>query len=161
MRVRRPSKHELACGEEDGAEHHGRETGLGDGAVVRRVVGAVVEELVIGVDYAAEDGAEEDGEEGESGGHGGPVSQLAEDDGDAAELHVQDAVAEGRVERDEEADGCKEELNGADEEFPTQREDADVPFFEFGVQRPVAGRVTEAPRFVDEELWGVGFIDED
>jgi hypothetical protein len=51
-------------------------------------------------------------------------------------LHVQDSVAEGGVEGDEEADWCGEELDGAEEEFVGEFFDGNVPFFEFGVEGP-------------------------
>ena len=55
-----PAEHELSTRENDGADHHGRETALGDGAVASGVVRLVVEELVVDVCAAADHGAEED-----------------------------------------------------------------------------------------------------
>lgn len=125
------------------------------------MVGLVVDDLVVGVYRAAEDGTDEDGEEGQRRGHSEPAAQVAEDDGDAAELHVQDSVAEAGVERDEEADWREQELHGSDEKFAREFDDADVPFFEFCVEGPVSGFVAEAARFVDKKFWGVAFVDKD
>ena len=52
----------------------------------------VVQRLIVRVDQSAEAGAQEDAQEGECGGDGGPATEFAEDDGDAAELHVENAV---------------------------------------------------------------------
>ncbi len=112
-----PARHELAGAEQDGADHHGRQALLGHSAVSRRVVGLVVEGLVEHVGGGAEQGAEEDAEERQGGDEIAPAADLAKDEGDAAELHVEDAVAEARVERDEEADGGAEQLDGPDEEL--------------------------------------------
>lgn len=125
------------------------------------MVDFVVEELVVGVYAAADGGADEDTQEGQRGGYSGPAAEFSEDDGDPAELHVQDAVAEAGVQRDEEADWGGEELDRADEEFPRELDDADVPFFEFRVQRPVVAFVAEAAGFVDEEFGRVAFVDEE
>lgn len=54
--IARPSEEEEATGEDDGAEHHGRQTGFGDGKVVVCLEAFDVEVLVAEVD----DGAEED-----------------------------------------------------------------------------------------------------
>lgn len=64
MGGRRPAREEDAAGEEETADHHGRQAGLGDGEVARRVELADVEVLVAVVDGAAEEDADEDGEKG-------------------------------------------------------------------------------------------------
>lgn len=76
-------------------------------------------------------------------------------------MHVEDSVAEGGVQRDEEADGCAKDLDGADEEFPRELHDGYVPFFEFGVESPVSGGVAEGTGFGDEEDGRVGFVEEE
>lgn len=89
------------------------------------------------------------------------MPHLAEDDGDGAQLHVQDAVAEAGVQRYQEADGCAEELDGSDDELFGQLDDADVPFLELGVEPPVAGLVAQFAGLVDEELGGVALVSDD
>jgi hypothetical protein len=161
IRGSRPSHDELTRGKENRAEHHRRESLFGHGAVSCRMVCFIVQRLVVRVSGSAEDSADQDGEEGQRSNELGPAPNLAEDDGDAAELHVQDAVAETRIERHEEADGGAEQLDGAEEELARHFDEGDVPFFEPGVQRPVPGFVAQTPRFLhEEELW-VAFVDED
>jgi hypothetical protein len=92
-----------------------------------------------------------------------PASYLTENDGETAELHVQDSVAEGGVEGDEEADWCGEELDGAEEEFVGELFDGNVPFFEFGVEGPggcVSVRVVEWERVGKSNLPVAGFVAE-
>lgn len=78
------------------------------------------------------------------------MPDFAEDDGHATELHVEDAVAEASVEGHEEADGRHEELEGSNEELVAEFYNADIPFFEFGVEGPVSGFVAEATGLVDK-----------
>lgn len=54
----RPAEHEHACGEEDGAQHHGRESCFGHGAVVVRFEAADVVTLVAEVDGRADEDAD-------------------------------------------------------------------------------------------------------
>ncbi|KAG8413361.1 hypothetical protein J3458_012930 [Metarhizium acridum] len=156
-----PSEQELAGAEEHGAQHHGRQPLLGDGAVAGGVVGAVVQGLVVDVEGAAEHGADQDAQEGQRRDQRPPPAQLAEDDGDGAQLHVQDAVAEAGVQRHEEADGRAEELHRPQQELARQLAHADVPFLEPRVQRPVARLVPQPARLVDEQLRRVALVDED
>ncbi len=78
------------------------------------------------------------------------MSDFTKDDGHAAELHVEDAVAETSVEGHKEADRRHEELERSDEELVAEFYDADIPFFEFGVEGPVSCFVAEATGFVDK-----------
>lgn len=148
-RIGRPAGDELAGREEHGPEHHGREPPLGDGAVARGVVALVVVELVAHVDEAAGEGADAEREEGQLARHQRPAPDLAEDDGHRPQLHVEDAVAEACVQRDERADGRAEQLDRADQELPPELQDADVPLLELGVQRPVARLEPQPPRLGD------------
>lgn len=104
---------ETAC-EDDGTQHHGWETGFGDGEVVVCFEAGDVEALVEEVDDGAEEDADEEGEEGEGAHDLVPAADFLEDDGECGEAEVEDAVDEGGVEGDEEADGGCEELEGAD-----------------------------------------------
>ena len=124
------------------------------------VVG-VVRGLVVDVDGAADDDADEDGQEGQRRHKGPPAAQLAKDDGDGAQLHVQDAVAEAGVQRHQEADGRAEQLHRPQQELVRQLRHADVPLLKLGVQRPVVAVVPEASRLVDEQLLRVALVDED
>jgi hypothetical protein len=123
------------------------------------MVDFVVKKLIICVYSAANGSAEEDCKKRKGRGDGGPVPVLSKDDGDAAELHVEDTIAETSVERDEEADWRAEELNWSEEELLREIPKRDVPFLVFGVQSPVAGCVAEGARFASEESWRVGFVD--
>ena len=73
-----------------------------------------VEALVEEVDGGAEEDADEEGEEGEGADDLVPAADFLEDDGEGGEAEVEDAVDEGGVEGDEEADGGCEELEGTD-----------------------------------------------
>jgi hypothetical protein len=125
------------------------------------MVDFVVEKLIVCVYSAANGSAEEDCEERKGRGDGGPVSVLCKDDRDAAELHVEDTIAETGVERDEEADWCAEELDWPEEELLGEVTERYVPFLVFGVQSPVAGCVAKGARFASQEGWWVGFVDEE
>jgi hypothetical protein len=111
------------------------------------MVDFVVEKLIVCVYSAANGGAEEDCKKRKGRRDGGPVSVLIKDDGDAAELHVENTIAETGVERDEEADWGAEELNWPEEELLREITKRDVPFLVFGVQSPIAGCVAEGARF--------------
>lgn len=147
--VGRPAEHELAASKKNAAEHHGRETRFGDGAAAVGTEAGEVEFLVEEVDDGAKKDADEFGEEGEGAHHRVPAAFLLEDDGEARQKEVEDAVAEGGVQRDEEADRGGEHLEGPDQEFRREFAQRDVPFFVLRVEGPVAALVAEAARFVD------------
>lgn len=84
-----------------------------------------------------------------------------EGDGEGGERGVQQAVAEGRVDGDGEADGGEEHLEGAHAEFVHHFFEGDVPFFEAGVQGPIPRGDAEPARFVDEEAGRVGFVEDE
>src|SRR3569833_3936309 len=111
----------------------------------------VIESLVVNVNPASEDRPDEDAKEGERCHEGRPLPDLVEDDGDPAKLHVETTVAEARIECDQEADGREEELNGPHEELSRELLHADIPLFEFGVQCPVSGVMTELTRLVHQQ----------
>lgn len=161
LRVRRPAHDELSRSEEHRSKHHRWQTSLRHCAVTSRVIRLVVQRLVIRIDGRTKTRTEEDAQEWQCSRDRRPPSNLAEDDGHTAELKVQNSVTKACVQSDEEADRRHQQLHGADQELATQLREADVPLFELGVQSPVAGLVTQAPRFVDKELGWVGFIDED
>jgi hypothetical protein len=123
------------------------------------MVDFVVEKLIVCVYSAANGSAEEDCKKRKSRGDGGPVSVFSKDDGDAAELHIEDTIAETSVERDEEADWRAEELNWSEEELLREITKRHVPFLVFGVQSPVTGCVAEGARFASEKSWRVSFVD--
>lgn len=160
-RVRGPARDELAAGEQDRPQHHGREALLGHGVVPRRVVRLVVVELVRDVDACTRDGAQAEGQEGQLARHERPPPHLVEDDRDRPELHVQYAVAERGVQRHQEADGRAQQLHGPDQELARQLFDADVPLLELGVQRPVARLVPQPGRLPHQQPRRVRFVDED
>lgn len=56
--IARPSEEEETTGEDNGAEHHGRQTGFGDGEVVVCFEAFDVEVLVAEIDYSAEEDAD-------------------------------------------------------------------------------------------------------
>lgn len=99
-----PAEDEQAGGEEDGSDHHGRETGLGDGEVVVGFEALDVEPLIEKIEGCAEENADEVGEEGEGADDGVPAADFLEFDGEGRKTQVEDSVDEGCVERDEEAD---------------------------------------------------------
>ena len=109
-----PGEAEEAACKDDGAEHHRWETGFGDGEVVVCFEAGDVEALVEEVDDGAEEDADEEGEEGEGTHDLVPAADFLEDNGEGGEAEVEDAVDEGGVEGDEEADGGCEELEGTD-----------------------------------------------
>lgn len=156
-----PSDYELPTAEEDGPDHHWWETFLGYGTVARSVVRPVVEVLVDHVDACTKDAAQQDGDERKFSGQNLPAANFAKDNGDGSELHVQDAIAEAGVESHAEADGSAENLDRTDQKFSRQLDDADIPFFELGVESPVAGLMAETAGLVDKELGWVRFVDED
>lgn len=125
------------------------------------MVGLVVEGLVVDVRSGAEDCADQGAEERQGCDEGAPAADFVEDDRDAAQLHVQYAVAETRVQRYQEADGRHQQLHRPDQELFCQFLDGDVPFLEFGVQCPVSGFVAEATGLVNEQFGRIGFVNED
>lgn len=158
---RSPTEHELPTREDDRANHHRRQTALRNGAIASGAVRLVVQKLVIHVRAAADHGTEEDAQERQSSNQLLPPADLAKDDGDGAQLHVQDAVAKAGVQGDEKADGRTEELHRAEQELVGELGEGDVPFLELGVEGPVAGFDAQAAGFVDEQARRVGFVDED
>jgi len=138
---RRPAEDEHTRGEDDGAQHHGREARLGHGAVVVGLVALDVEALVGDVGDGAEEGADEQRQEGQRADDQVPAALFLELDGEGGQVEVQDAVDEGRIQSDEEADRRRQELEGTDEVFVAQLLQADVPLLVAGVQGPVAGLV--------------------
>lgn len=144
-----PGEEEEAGCENDRAEHHGRETGFGNGEVVVCFEAGDIEFLVEEVDGCAEEDADKDAEEGEGADDGVPAAGFLEDDGESGEAKVEDAVDEGGVEGDEEADRGCEELEGADEVFVAEFFEGYVPFFMAGVEGPVAAVEAEPSGFVD------------
>nr|POE94622.1 hypothetical protein CFP56_16859 [Quercus suber] len=157
----RPREHEEARDEDDAAEHHGRQARLGHRPAAVGLPARDVEALVQQVAGGAERDAEQHGEEGQRAHQPVPAALRLEDERDRAQARVQDAVDEGGVQRDEEADRRGEELERAHEVLLAELAERDVPFFVFGVQRPVAGFVAQATRFDDEERGGVAFVEDE
>lgn len=104
-----PAEDEEACGEDDRPEHHGWETGFGNGEVVVLFEAGDVELLVVEVDACAHEDADEVGEEGKRADDLVPAADFLEFNGEGSQTEVEDAVDEGGVEGDEEADGGCEE----------------------------------------------------
>lgn len=156
-----PGEAEEATCEDDGAEHHGWETGFGDGEVVVCFEAGDVEALVEEVDGGAEEDADEESEEGEGADDLVPAADFLEDDWEGGEAEVEDAVDERGVEGDEEADGGCEELEGTDQVFVSEFSERHVPFFMAGVEGPVSAGETETTGFVDEEDGGVALVEEE
>ena len=158
--ARRPANDKVGSGEEERPQHHREQAPFRHRSVASCVVNLVVQDLVVDVDAQAKDGTDEDAQEGQGGCDGFPAADLAKDDGDGAELHVQNAVAETEVDGHEKADGRTEHLNRSDQEFAYEFLHADVPLLELGMQCPVARLNPQAARLVDEELRWIRFVGE-
>lgn len=161
LRVPRPAEDEEAGGEQDRADHHGGQAGFGDGEVVVGAEALDVEFLVEEVDAGGEEDADEVGEEGQGADDLVPAAHFLEFDGEGGQTEVDDAVDEGGVERDEEADRRGEERERPDEVLVAELFEGHVPFFVARVERPVARVEAEALGFVDQQDWGVAFVEEE
>ena len=159
--IGRPAEDEEPRGKEHGPDHHGRKPRFWNGFVAVGDVASVVELIVKNISEATERNTSEESEEGQRADEFVPAALFLEFDREGGEVGVEDAVAEGGVQRDGETDGCQQHLEGADAELLYHLACGDVPFFEFGVQRPVAGLDAQAPGFVDEESLGVGLVEDE
>lgn len=121
----------------------------------------IVKRLIVDIRQASQDGSDEDTQERQRPNQRIPPTDLDKDYWNASKLHIQYAIAETRIQRNEEADWCTQQLNRAHQELLRQLDNVDVPFLKLGVQGPVARLVAQTARFVDEELWGVALVDED
>lgn len=97
-RISSPSEDELTGTEQNRSQHHGGQPLLRNSPISCSVIILIVNRLIVNIESASDDCSEKDGKEGQSGHERFPASKFTKDDGDRAELHIQDAVAETGVE---------------------------------------------------------------
>ena len=158
-----PADDEDAGGEEDGPDHHGRQTRLGHCTIAGGVVFQNVIFLVQDVDGCADEDPRQDGEEWQGPDDVVPAALLFENDRDGSQEHVHDSIDEGGVQGDAETDGRAENLDRSDQKLVSHIFDTNScrPLFVQGVQSPIAGFVSQFGSFLDQEGRWVGLVKED
>ena len=89
---------EEACRKQDTAEGDGRHASFGDGVAVVGTGDTDVAALIDEVDEYGKEDADKEGQEGEGGDDGAPVTMLLEDNGEDFERGVEEGVDEGGIE---------------------------------------------------------------
>lgn len=104
-----PREPEQANGNEDGAKDGGRQTSLGSSISIRRLGGSLDVSVVVKNGSNGGNGhTNGNTKEGETTDTRAPATALLENNGESGEAHVEGAVDDGHVERDEEDNGLLE-----------------------------------------------------
>jgi hypothetical protein len=125
------------------------------------MVGLVVKGLVENVGTGTKDCTKENRDKRKNCWKRLPATDVLKDNWYDAELHIDDPVAKGRIQGEQETYRCGEELHRPDEELPRQVTDTDVTFLELGVKCPVTSLMSKSTGFVDQELRRIRLIDQD
>lgn len=159
VRVRGPGEDEEADGDEPARDHHGDQTNLGGGLAV---VFLDLREVVLVNQGGAKGRADDaDSERDEHEARLAVRVALAslEDDRVSDEEHVQQAVKDRHVERDEQHDELAEqELEGPDQEDAYTLREGTLVQIALGHVRVVTGLLAEFRGPATEDSGGVGFL---